>query len=44
MTFENIGSIETQNLGQSILTFEEALQKIPLDGEVMFRLQCYSGN
>jgi hypothetical protein len=38
MTFENIGSLESHHFGQNTLTLEEALQKIPLDGEVLFRL------
>jgi hypothetical protein len=41
MTFENMCSLETHNFGQNILTVEEAVQKIPLDGEVMFRLESH---
>jgi hypothetical protein len=44
MTFENMGSLETHNFGLNILTLEEALQKIPIEGEVMFRLQCGARN
>ena len=36
MTFENMYSLDTKTIGQNILTFEEALQKIPFDGEATF--------
>ena len=38
MTFENMCSLDTHSFGQNTLSLEEALQKIPVNGEVMFRL------
>jgi hypothetical protein len=39
MTYDNLGSLNTQSFGQNVYTLEEALVKVPLDKEVMFRLK-----
>ena len=37
MSFDDMYSLDTYSMGQSILTFEEALQKVPLNNEsIMF--------
>jgi hypothetical protein len=41
---QNTSSSGTLSFGKYILTFEEALQKIPLDGEAMFRLYYSAKN